>query len=122
MNTKVLTPRALASRASSMLRSWSIFHWAARPPASARLVPRAEKTVLGVGEREASLVVHWVVSGSRMALSLGEVALVWRREMVWIVLNAGEAMRVVRMLEPTRPVEPMTAAVDILDDLGLVVG
>jgi hypothetical protein len=38
------------------------------------------------------------------------------------VLNAGEAMRVVRMLEPTRPVEPMTAAVDILDDLGLVVG
>lgn len=91
------------------------------PPACLRVVPRAEKTVEGRGEREASLAVHWVVSGSMMALSLGPVDLGARREMVWIADGEGdgEERRVVRMWEPTRPVEPKMAVTDMVK-MGLV--
>jgi hypothetical protein len=84
-------------------------------------VPKAEKTTDGVGVREERAEDHFVVSGSTTALSLGPVDLGLRRERV-LILDQGEYSdrQVERMWAPTRPVEPITAAVG--DDILTMVG
>ena len=78
------------------------------------MVPTEEMTVLGGGVSEASLLAHWVVSGSIVAWRLGPVALGARREMVWIVVDEPGARRVERMCEPTRPVQPKMVVADMV--------
>lgn len=91
------------------------------PPAAARVVPRAEMTVWGGGVREASLLAHWVVSASTVAWRLPPLDFGARREMVWMVWDelVGER-RVDRICEPTRPVHPKIAVVDMVY-LGVIV-
>ncbi len=57
------------------------------------------------------LAPHVWESVEVMALSFGEEPSAARREMAVIVLVRGWERRVERMLEPTRPVQPTTAAV-----------
>lgn len=52
------------------------------PPAACRVVPRAEKTTSGVGLLDERLDAHLVVSGSMVAVNLGDWVLGARREMV----------------------------------------
>lgn len=56
---------------------------------------------------------HFVVSASITALRLGEDDLGARRVMVRRFLEASVSIRVLRMLEPTRPVEPMIAVDEV---------
>ena len=79
----------------------------------ARVVPTALKMTVGVGVRVVSRGPHLVVSGSWMASSLGESdsGLGSRREMVLMEVNLSLVRRVLRMLLPTAPVQPNTAAV-----------
>jgi hypothetical protein len=110
MKTNVFAPAAFAALAISMFRSWSIFHWLATPPAAARVVPTAEKTVCGGGAREGSLAAQVAVSVSMRAVRLeGEEAAGFgaRREIV-VVWRVGAARRAGRMQPPTRPVLPKT--------------
>lgn len=74
------------------------------------MVPRAEKTARGVGAMVDSDCAQVAESVSMMALRLGDAAFGARREIVWIGLRTAVSRRVERMLDPTRPVEPMTAA------------
>ena len=110
--TYVLTPASFAAFAFSMQRSWSIFHWAWRPPAAALVVPMALKmTEMGLGPE--IMEAHFDVSGSRIASSFVDCGLGRRREMVLMELKSSLERRVFRMLLPTAPVEPNTAAVVI---------
>jgi len=84
------------------------------PPACCRVVPSAENTVIGAGLMAESLAAHVVVSESMSAWSLAPVDLGARREIVCTPTTPSLARSVERMCEPTRPVDPMTAAVDIV--------
>lgn len=64
------------------VRSWSIFHWFAMPPAAALVVPRAENTTDGGGVIDDRLDVHLEMSDSIVAFNLGDSAAGDRREMV----------------------------------------
>jgi hypothetical protein len=77
-------------------------------------VPRALKTTDGVGVREERMAGHLDVLLSWIDWSLGDREDGRRREMVLMVGNASVARRVARIWEPTAPVQPKTAAVDIM--------
>lgn len=104
MRTYTFTPASRAARAISTFRPCSILYWFSKPPAAARVVPKAEKNIEGGGVREESWEAHREVSASTMVVSLaggaaeaaGGVRLVIEsmREM------EGCARRVLRIWEP----------------------
>lgn len=86
------------------MRSRSILRWPVAPPDAARVVPRAEKKILGgmvvVGKRDG----HWDGSGDMMGCRrAGEEDCCWgrgRRVYAWTEVVVEEERRRVRMLEP----------------------
>ena len=75
--------------------------WAAREPAWARVVPRAEKRMVGAGWMLVRSEGHAELSFSRCGVRFVEVVVVGRarRERVWIWIGGWER-RVWRMWEP----------------------
>lgn len=63
-------------------------------------MPRAEKKIEGVGWMAGMREDHVEESCSLMALSLGLVALGWRRPMTWTLSMEGSERRLERMKEP----------------------
>lgn len=93
-------PAFFAAVASSRLRSWSILYWLEKEPAAARVVPRAEKKMLGLGVRVERLVDQEFESSEVMALSFEESARGGRRERVVIWLVRGWLSRAWSMWLP----------------------
>lgn len=78
-------------------------------------MPTALKTTSGLGAREEIIPLHFDVSPSSMAWSLGDWVLGSLLEMVLTDEKTSMVRRVARICEPTAPVQPNTAAVDMVE-------
>ena len=74
--------------------------WFSTPPAAARVVPRPEKKIEGVGVIEESLEGHSELSFEIMACSFASVVGGSRRPRAWTLDMEGRVRRVLRMCEP----------------------
>lgn len=101
-------PASLAARASDRFRSMSIVRWAAKEPAAARVVPRAEMKTVGAGSMvdkaeghsvESELAWTWRIVVESVGLDgrgLRVRAWSWA---IWGVFSEG-ASRLLRICEP----------------------
>ncbi|KAJ5751236.1 hypothetical protein N7533_008264 [Penicillium manginii] len=83
------------------------------PPAAARVVLTVLKTTDGLEFKDSSFSAHFDLSLSCKASSFGDCALVILLDTVLTEENGSEASSVANISEPTAPLEPKTAAVDI---------
>ena len=96
-------PASRAARASSTFSPCSILYWFSKPPAAARVVPKAEMKRSGVGLRDDSWAAHLLLSSETNVVSLAgasEAAGGVRREIVSMRLTPVLEIRLVRMWEP----------------------
>lgn len=93
-------PAFLAAVASSTFRVWSMAYWASKLPAAARVVPRAESRMEGVGERDERVGAQVVVSLLMCERSVGDEVGSARRVRAWRVGGCGRLRSAVRMWEP----------------------
>jgi len=82
------------------LSSRSIFRWPSTPPAASRVVPRAEKKMLGGGVTEESFEAHSEVSAVTSECNFGSVEVGSRRAREWTEVIEGRERRAERRWEP----------------------